>query len=84
MVVGANDVFEKISDYVRKQYSDIEELSMPYCSLAEDKEERYYRVQISFRRKFDIFYRSAIAKADPTTGDITMYKEGFTWRFWLG
>lgn len=82
MVVGATEIFDKINAYVRKQYPDITQLSMPYCSLSVDEKGKHYRIQINFLRKGELFFKSAVATADPDTGTVTMYKEGYTWQYW--
>ena len=84
MTVGAGEVFEKAKQYLQKNYPDLESFTMPYCSLYESTldKKRYYRVQIAFKRKGDLFNRSAIIQANADTGEIEMFKDGFTWTYW--
>lgn len=85
MTVGAGDVFEKVKQYLEKNYPNLESFTMPYYSLYESmlEKKKYYRVEIAFKRKGDLFNRSAILKANPETGEIEMFKEGFTWQSWI-
>lgn len=85
MTVGAGEVFDKVKQYLEKNYPDLESVTMPYCSLYESTLEKktYYRVQISYKRKGDSWNRSAILQANPNTGEIEMFKDGFTWNYWL-
>ena len=85
MNVGASDVFEKAKEYLGKNYPDLQSFAMPYCTLYEDTvgKRRYYRVQISYRQKGDLFDRPAILQANSETGAIEMFKEGFTWSYWV-
>ncbi len=84
MTVGAGEVFDKVKQYLQKNYPNLESLTMPYCSLYEGifEKTRYYRVQVSYRLKGDTFNRSAILQANPDTGEIEMFKDGFTWTYW--
>ena len=85
MTVGATEVFEKVKQYLQKNYPDLESFTMPYCSLYESvlEKKKYYRVQVNFKRKGDILTRSAILQANSETGAIEMFKEGFTWTYWI-
>lgn len=85
MSVGASEVFGKAKEYLQKNYPDLESFTMPYCSLYESilEKKKYYRVQISFKRKGDLFNRSGILQANPETGNIEMFKEGYTWTQWV-
>jgi hypothetical protein len=83
LTVGASEIFDKMSEYLRKNYPDIESFTMPYCSLSEDEKGKYYRVQISFKRKGQLWSQTAIARANADNGNIEMFKEGFTWTFWI-
>lgn len=85
MKIGASDVFEKVKEYLGKNYPDLQSFAMPYCTLYEDTvgKRRYYRVQVSYKRKGDIFDRSAIFQANCETGAVEMFKEGFTWSYWI-
>ncbi|MEM0328366.1 MAG: hypothetical protein QXN53_07325 [Thermoproteota archaeon] len=82
MVVGVSVVFDKLGEYLKKNYKDLVNYSMPYCSLYEDvvKGEKYYRANVHFRRQGDVIDRVACVKADSETGEITYFIEG---RFWL-
>lgn len=46
MTVSAGEVFDSVKIYLQKNYSDLENVTMPYCSLYEDTLEKktYYRV----------------------------------------
>lgn len=35
MTVGAGEVFDKVKQYLQKNYPDLESFTMPYCSLYE-------------------------------------------------
>jgi hypothetical protein len=85
MEVGASDVFDKAREYFQKNYPDLQGFAMPYCTLYQDNaiKKKYYRVQISYRRKGDMFDRSAILQANCETGVVEMFKEGFTWSYWV-
>ena len=69
MTVGATEVFEKVKQYLQKNYPDLESFTMPYCSLYESvlEKKKYYRVQVNFKRKGDILTRSAILQANSET-----------------
>ncbi len=86
MTISATDVFDKVSAYVRKNHGNVESLTIPYCSLKEDypSKKKVYRVQIEMKIKGDIFplSKTAIAEVDPENGNITMFKDGYTWTYW--
>jgi len=83
MVVGVSEVFDKMSEYLKKNYPDLESFTMPYCSLSENEKGKHYRIQISFKRKGQTYPQTAIALADAETGNIIKFEEGFIWRFWI-
>ena len=85
MVVGINVIFDNVVRYLRKNYPDSEDISMPYCALSQEilSDETYYRAQVSFKRKTDVFTKTAILKANPENGTIYWFKEGYTWQNWL-
>ena len=84
MVVGIDVVHKKMAEYLRANYGDkLESFEIPYVSLYSSEKETYYRIEVRFKKKDDPLWRSAIAKADPETGDIIMFKEGYRWEYWL-
>lgn len=84
MAVGAGEVFDKVKQYLQKNHPSLESLTVPYCSLYEGifEKVRHYRVQVSYRLKGDMFNRSAILQVNSDTGEIEMFKDGFTWTYW--
>jgi len=87
MTISATDVFDLISEYVKKKYGNVESIRVPYCSLFEyfTTKKKVYRVQIDMKLKGDIFPfpKTAIAEIDPENGSVTMFKEGYTWDYWV-
>jgi hypothetical protein len=79
MVVGASTIHDKIKEFIEKNYKEIEEWRIPFCVLDED--ERYYRVNIEFRKKGEYFGKTASLKVDADSGEIIEFKEGWYWRF---
>ena len=83
LVAGASEIFDKMGAYLKRNYPDLESFTMPYCSLAEDEKGKHYRVQISLKRKGQSWSQTAVARANVDSGDIEMFKEGFTWTYWV-
>lgn len=84
MVVGATTIHKKLEEYLLRNYKDIEEWRITFCVLEtkfETDEPDYYKVNVEFRRKGDKWGKTALVKADPETGEITEFKEGWYWRF---
>jgi hypothetical protein len=86
MTISATEVFDKVAEYVRKNEERVESIKMPYCSLAEEypSKEKVYRVELKIKLKDESYHRSAIAKVDAESGNIIMYKDGYTWTYWTG
>ena len=85
MTISATEVFDKVEEYARKTEEGVESIKMPYCSLAEEEpsKEKVYRVELKIKLKDESYHRSAIAKVDAESGNIVMYKEGYTWNYWF-
>jgi hypothetical protein len=82
--ISATDVFDIFEKFLTKKYDALENFEMPYCSLVENPstKKREYRVQIKLRFKNRIFSESLVATVDPETGNITSFKEGYSWDKW--
>ena len=85
MTISATEVFDKVAEYVRKNYENVETIRMPYCSLSEKypSKEKIYRVELRIKIEGQDYPKSAIAEVDAETGNVIMFKEGFTWRYWV-
>ena len=85
MTISATDVFDKVAEYVRKNYEKVESIRMPYCSLTEDylSKKKLYRVELKIKLEEEHYPKSAIAEVDAESGNITMFKEGYTWTYWI-
>ena len=86
MTISATDVFDKVAEYVRKNEEKLESIEMPYCSLTKEypSQEKVYRVELKIKIKGEPFPKSAIANVDSESGNIIMYKTGYTWQYWTG
>lgn len=83
MVVGVTTIHKKLEEYLKRNYPDIEEWRITFCVLEpkpKTDEPGYYKININFRRKGQILDKAALAKADPNTGEIIEFKEGYYWR----
>lgn len=83
MVVGVTTIHKKLEEYLKRNYPDIEEWRITFCVLEpnlQTGEPDHYRINISFRRENQVVDRVALAKADPNTGEIIEFKEGYYWR----
>ena len=85
MTISATEVFDKVAEYVRKNYKEVESIRMPYVSLTEDYliKKKIYRVQLEIKLKDEKYPKSAIGEVDAETGNIIMFKEGYTWQYWI-
>jgi len=86
MVVGINEVFDNVVKYLKKNYPKVESVTMPYCSLTEDitTKEKYYRAQVRFKiSEQESVDKTAILKANPETGKVYWFQEGFGWAYWV-
>jgi len=83
-MISATEVFERIDEYLKKNYVNIARCTMPYCSLSEDKikGKTVFRVELRIEFVDQEHPKSAIAEVDPNTGNILLYQEGFTWQCW--
>ena len=84
MTVGINEVFDNVVKYVKRNYPDVENVTMPYCVLTEeiDKKEKYYRAEVHFKISKEALAKTAVLKANAENGKVYWFKEGFTWKFW--
>jgi len=84
-VVGINEVFDDAVRYLKKNYPNVENVSMPYCSLTQDigSGEKYYRAEVHFKIRGEIGGKTAVLKANSETGKVYWFQEGFTWQYWL-
>jgi len=83
VVVGATTIHKKLEEYLKRNYLDIEEWRITFCVLEtklKTGEPDHYKINIEFRRKGQTLDRVALAKADPNTGEIIEFKEGYYWR----
>lgn len=83
MTASVTQVFDKVGEYLKKNYENLENYTMPYCSLYEDtiKKKRYYRANINFKLKDDSYSRIACIKASVETGDIEYFIAGKHWTY---
>ncbi len=85
MVVGVNEVFDNVVRYLKMNYPSIENVSMPYCSLYEEipSHEKYYRGEVHFKLRGEIFEKTAILKASIEDAKVFWFQEGYTWQHWI-
>jgi len=88
MVVGSNEIFDEMGKYLKRNYKNLVDFEMPYCSLQVGLDGcKVYRVQVNLRLRGSRAgmrnSKSAIAEVDPTTGKILKFKDGYTWQFWV-
>ena len=85
MTVGINEVFDNVVRYLKRNYPNVENITMPYCALYEEigTKEKYYRAEVHFKVGKEIFTKKAILKANTETGKVYWFKEGSTWTHWI-
>jgi len=77
--VKVEDLREIIEGVLKKHYPDLETFEITYSIL--DETEGAWRVNIRFRKEGEMYDKVANFKVDAETGDVTWFKEGFTWTF---
>lgn len=75
--MGASLIYEKVKEYMEKNYRDAEEWRISLCIL---EDAGYYKVNVEFCRRGDPFVKTAMIKADASTGDIIEFREGWQWK----
>lgn len=71
-------VYQKVKKHILAKYGEVEEVSTNF--FIADKNERCYTLNISLRKKGELFKRNVIVKADLDTGEVREFFESGT--FW--
>ena len=81
MTASVTQVFDKVGEYLKKNYKNLENYTLPYCSLYEEisTKQKYYRANIKYKLQGDTYQRMACVKASAETGDIEYFTEGKYW-----
>ncbi|GAG70687.1 unnamed protein product [marine sediment metagenome] len=80
MSLGPKQIRELLEEYLVIFYSKVSDIQITF--LVADKEQGIWKANIKFKRDpSDLFYNIAMFSIDATSGDITQFKEGWTWRY---
>jgi len=84
MTLSEDQVFEIARRNLSESYPNVENITMPYCSLYQDlsTKRNYFRVQLNYKRGIDRYNRSAIFQIDPESGDVEFFKDNYNWTYW--
>ena len=77
MTISNEEIFEKVTGYLQRNYPDARDVSMPYCSLYTGSliKQRYFRVQLNYRRASDTHvYTSAVFQVNPDMVISSLYQ----------
>ena len=73
--IGFKEIRKIVEDGLKIMYEDVANVDITLCVEAEDG----WRVNVLFKRQYDIFSRNALFRIDPATGEIKEFKEGRLW-----
>lgn len=73
--IGFEDIRGIVENGLKIMYQDMMDVDISYCAEFEDG----WRVNVSFKRQYDIFSRNALFRIDSVTGEIKEFNEGRVW-----
>ena len=80
MNLGPKRIRELLEKYLRIFYPEVFDIQITF--LVADEKQGIWKVNVKFKKDpSDIFYYIAMFSIDATSGDITQFKEGWTWRY---